>query len=399
MRDLFPGHYRPTKEEFDELWKACVFAFDANVLLNIYRYSESTRKAFLQVLDGLRDRIWLPHQAALEYQENRLEVLSGLYAAYENIPKDLDAMLEKFGKSYPRHPFIRIDLIIDTLKQTFERIKTILKDTQSGHTNLKEHDDLRAALEDLFSDKVGKPYAAANLDKIHADGEKRYQKKIPPGYKDTNKDKDPTRKYGDVVLWFQLKEYAKENRRPLILITDDKKEDWWQEHKGETIGPRPELIQEMKSESNVQFYMYQSDRFIEFGQKHLGLQGVQAVEEVREIRKQDEGYKRDISDDLRQFLINALITQEQRIDQLEFDVQNPNMLSRGYLPGLKGIQSVLTHRQLNSLRDSILASSLTDAAFLARLRLEKERQDTAIAKTDQESPAPPDDKPDTSDEN
>ena len=31
-------YYRPTESEFKKLWKDCVFAFDANTLLNVYRY-------------------------------------------------------------------------------------------------------------------------------------------------------------------------------------------------------------------------------------------------------------------------------------------------------------------------------------------------------------------------
>ena len=38
MRDLFPSYYRPTDEEFKELWEKCTFIFDANVLLNLYLY-------------------------------------------------------------------------------------------------------------------------------------------------------------------------------------------------------------------------------------------------------------------------------------------------------------------------------------------------------------------------
>ncbi|MFM2060738.1 MAG: hypothetical protein RLZZ507_408 [Cyanobacteriota bacterium] len=44
MRDLFPGYYQPTEKEFAELWKECIFSFDTNVLLHIYRYKTSQFK-------------------------------------------------------------------------------------------------------------------------------------------------------------------------------------------------------------------------------------------------------------------------------------------------------------------------------------------------------------------
>src|SRR5262245_43837167 len=106
MRNLFPGYYRPTEEEFSALWEECVFAFDANVLLNVYRYTQATRESFLEILSRLKERIWLPHQAAWEYQENRLGVISDQHKPYEDIPKQLSALLSQLRSDYPRHPFI-----------------------------------------------------------------------------------------------------------------------------------------------------------------------------------------------------------------------------------------------------------------------------------------------------
>lgn len=45
MRTMFPGHFRPNEEDFQALWADCMFAVDANVLLNLYRYSPDTRAA------------------------------------------------------------------------------------------------------------------------------------------------------------------------------------------------------------------------------------------------------------------------------------------------------------------------------------------------------------------
>ncbi len=99
MRKLFPGYYRPTDEEFDELWRQALFAFDANMMLNLYRYSETTRDQFLRILGSaeIRDRIWLPHQAALEYQRNRFTVIDTQRAAYRQIRDGLDKALEGLG--------------------------------------------------------------------------------------------------------------------------------------------------------------------------------------------------------------------------------------------------------------------------------------------------------------
>jgi len=58
MRKLFRGYYTPTEEEFAQLWKDCIFSFDTNILLNIYRYSPEARGRFFEILNKLEERIW-----------------------------------------------------------------------------------------------------------------------------------------------------------------------------------------------------------------------------------------------------------------------------------------------------------------------------------------------------
>jgi PIN like domain len=76
MRNQFPGYYKPSEEEFKKLWGECIFSFDTNVLLNIYRYSPKSRERLFEVWRKLNKDIWLPHQVALEYLQERLNVIS-----------------------------------------------------------------------------------------------------------------------------------------------------------------------------------------------------------------------------------------------------------------------------------------------------------------------------------
>ena len=53
---------------------------------------------------------------------------------------------------------------------------------------------------------------------------------------------------------------TKDNKRDVIFITDDKKEDWWNICKGRTIGPRVELIKEFSDITNQECYITISDK-------------------------------------------------------------------------------------------------------------------------------------------
>ena len=86
MRKTFSGYYRPSQAEFHELWgKKCVFILDASVLLNLYRYPEKAREDLARILEHIKSQLWVPHQAALEYQENRLKVIAEQKSRYRKV--------------------------------------------------------------------------------------------------------------------------------------------------------------------------------------------------------------------------------------------------------------------------------------------------------------------------
>ena len=60
MRETFRGYYRPTHDEFSELWEKCVVILDTNVLLNLYRYPSEARDDLLKVFQQISDRLWIP---------------------------------------------------------------------------------------------------------------------------------------------------------------------------------------------------------------------------------------------------------------------------------------------------------------------------------------------------
>lgn len=290
MRTLFPGYYKPTPQDFDAMWQDCIFAFDANVLLNVYRYTPTTQERLIDILQKLGDRIWVPYQAAFEYQEQRLEVISQQLKAYEEIEKtvreSLQSVITAFNK-FQRHPFLNFEEITKPISEAVEATIYHLQKLQSEHPNLLTHDPLLEKITNLFEGKVGGPYTKQRRDEIHKQAEQRFKEEIPPGYKD--KGKDGQKQSGDVVVWFQIIDHAKAQQKPIIFVTDDHKEDWWLKHKGKTVGPRPELIQEILSEAGVTFYMYQTDQFMDYAEKFLHLQEQPAaIAEVREVREQDE---------------------------------------------------------------------------------------------------------------
>lgn len=82
MRSMFPGQFRPSNDQFKALWAECIFAVDANVILNLYRYSPETRRELERTLESVKERLFVPHQAAKEFLKNRLGVTVGQAEEY-----------------------------------------------------------------------------------------------------------------------------------------------------------------------------------------------------------------------------------------------------------------------------------------------------------------------------
>jgi len=290
MKDNFLGYYRPTKDEFIQLWNDGIFVLEANILLNMYRYTPKTRKEFINILEKISDRIWIPNQVALEYHKNRLNVINHQILAYEKIEQSLDDNKNRIKKdlnSYSLHPYIEVKSYIKKIEDKFAEIKDELNKNKEKHPNLFDDDDIRIIITTLLEGKVGSSCPQDVLKKIYNKGKERFENNIPPGYND--KGKDGLEKYGDLILWYQIIDHAKSIKKPIILITDEKKEDWWLKFNGKIISPHPELINEMFSKAGVNFYMYKTAKFIEYAKEHFKSQIDQkSIDEVREIEKSNE---------------------------------------------------------------------------------------------------------------
>lgn len=288
MRTLFPGFFTPTDAEFKELWRDATFAFDANVLLGLYKLSSDTRRLFFDVLAKLGDRIFLPNQAACEYLKNRPAAISARTKLYNEIRNAAEKSANSIRSQLKEHSLPRGAEIVQAATEAAEKITAAVDAALKEEADIWSQDDLMTKIIETFDGKVGSLYDSSRIEEIYKIGAVRYARSIPPGYKDENKG-EPN-KYGDVVIWFQLVDQATKAKKPVIFVTRDAKGDWWLQHDGKTIGPRPELRQEMKIDAGVDFYMYTTTTFLEFAQEFFGLEPEptkRATNEIEEIEKKE----------------------------------------------------------------------------------------------------------------
>lgn len=227
MRDFFPGFYRPTNEEFDSLWAEGVFVFDTNVLLNLYRDSAATREQLLGVLAALSERLFMPHQVGREFLDSRLRTIGGqregykrLREAAEGAAAAADSELRKILRLRPKEDLpqgLRDALDeVPVYGDLVERVGELEREVPRA-SNSPDDDGVWAAVDGLFEGKVGPPYAEEEAKEAEEEAARRRDAKIPPGFKDDGP--------GDYLVWRQAVDEAKRSGRPVVLVTDDRKED------------------------------------------------------------------------------------------------------------------------------------------------------------------------------
>lgn len=294
MKEKLSEYYRLDDDQLKKHWEQDIISLDANVLLNLYRYTPKTRDTFFSLLEKIKNRVWVSYQAAFEYQKNRLVVINKQHEAYIEIKALLDGKkneIEAKLNEYKRHPYLQTEELKKQIQSAFEAINKDISKLEKIHPDYLQDDPIWQKLTQLLDGKIGDDLSNEELERIFKEGKKRYEEEVPPGYKDkVNKKNEGNRSlYGDLIVWNQILMHAKNIPSSIIFITDDRKEDWWYKFKGKTIGPRPELIKEFKTETGKRINIYQADNFLDLAIKNLNqTANPEAVEEIRKVRLADE---------------------------------------------------------------------------------------------------------------
>src|SRR5260221_5166300 len=118
------------------------------------------------------------------------------------------------------------------------------------HSTTETNKVVLEKLEKFFQNNIGNPYDIRRQEELYKQAQFRVELRIPPGWEDEGK--NSYKAYGDILLWFQLIDYARTEKKPIVFVTDDGKKDWWiRDTKGKPIKPLPALVQEMFVEAGV----------------------------------------------------------------------------------------------------------------------------------------------------
>nr|WP_287324082.1 PIN-like domain-containing protein [Mesorhizobium sp.] len=273
---MFHGYYEPTPEEFEKIWSAGLLVPDTNVLLHLFRFMPARRAEVLAAFESFGNRLWLPYQVAAEFQADWREADSGNRAAYEKLKddlakkrQDLEAAIGAFSRFDPWPK----GSSMEDIGKFFDRL---IAEVDRAVTQLPEALTVFNEVTVIFDGKVGDQPNDIELRRKEA--QRRYEEKIPPGYKDKGR-------AGDYLIWAEMRDKAKVSQLPMLFVTDDSKEDWWARHSGRTLGPRPELRHEFFNDTGQLFYAYSPARFLSFvSTRDRNLVSIETVQEMERVQ-------------------------------------------------------------------------------------------------------------------
>ncbi|MFC0491551.1 Uncharacterised protein [Listeria grayi] len=286
MKEIFEVFYQDAEIDFNNIKSDELIVFDTNFLLHIFRYSNESRGQIVKAIEKVKDSVLVPYIVGLEYHFNKqnglreikkgkTELINGVNGLIEDIETKFIPILDSFSK------LIRSKdekAISEEIKSTFsDDLKKFIQKFQdevlSKELNLIDNQDKGEILAELLKGKVNNADKREIIKFINEHGKDRYDKQVPPGYLDkkvkegdirTFGDFEYDRMYGDLILWKEILLYCEKNKiKKCVLISDDLKEDWLYVSKGERVGPRVELKQELWKNSQTTLSIMDSNAFLQ----------------------------------------------------------------------------------------------------------------------------------------
>jgi hypothetical protein len=264
LYDGFEGYKLPGSDEIAEAIRTGLVAVDANTLLNLYRYNASTSEDLLRVLGALGDRLIVPNQVVREFWRNRMAAIGNPSAAaqqardaIEKNRKSTSAALNQWAKQVALEDDVR-DQLHERIDGLYDELAEAIASGQPSVVQFPSaRDPILEQLELRLAGRVTPPLEATEWKECVQEGKRRVDALEPPGYLDADKaDSElPEGPAGDYLVWYQACRAAKERNLDLVVVTGDEKDDWWWRHRGDFLGPRPELVTELLRQTSHRLFM------------------------------------------------------------------------------------------------------------------------------------------------
>ncbi|PKV76677.1 PIN-like domain-containing protein [Nocardia fluminea] len=284
FRTEFAGYYPPTGDELRRFVVEGLVVLDTNAVLDLYRFTDTTREEYFDALKLLGERLWIPNRVGEEFHDNRTTVIRERQdirdAISVQLAEPIEVLVSAIAAHAQRHGLDGPAAADSVHKGVLAALEPVIRDIEgtTGAVNLDpdahpDSDPILTKISVLFHGKTGaaldekQSSAAQNTHKLRMAGH------IPPGYRDGKK---AERSIGDYLVWRQTLTEAADRKLPVLIVTNEKKEDWVFRD-GRYTMPRVELVREMKRTAGCEFHLVDVPTFLAMARKYLAAEVSEAA--------------------------------------------------------------------------------------------------------------------------
>lgn len=246
----------------EEIIPTAKVVIDTNFLLSGYQYRGLTFREIIETLTKLNaeGRLIIPSHVLKEFFKRRPEIIVSMIQSIQQHRDKIQApsTVEKIEQVIPNLEFTSLHREIckkeDLLKSKVDEIAQNIKEYRELHNNLIveiknyfNEDPILKSYSELFKNSYFKPGEMSREEELIQEfKDVRLKDKIPPGYKDGNKNNG--NEAGDYIIWAHILEIKED----VIFVTGDNKPDWVYSEPGtdKVISARRELVEEFYIKSD-----------------------------------------------------------------------------------------------------------------------------------------------------
>lgn len=278
-----------------------IIILDTNVLLDVYHYSPEFSEFALQCLKKVENYLYLPATVRLEYRRHYHSEFKKMEKRVDNATNEVRRQIViasnkilSVCNGLERLHFPEVDVLQEALSNKLLDVNRTLTEFFEDRTalGLIQHswastDYIEKLVENIeASQHILQDPTQEDIYNWCEEGASRYKRKVPPGFKDAQKE-EGLRKYGDFIIWKEVLRFAKEKGVNVIFVTDDVKPDWWEIVEGMRQF-HTSLANEFQKKTRRQIQAFTSQDFFNDISKDFGIVQTDAVEIA--LRMTDDDY-------------------------------------------------------------------------------------------------------------
>lgn len=237
-------------EPINNIKDEALIILDANVLLLPFTADSDSINAIKNLYSKLveSDQIFLPAHAVREYLDNRATKISDIYTTLSKKSNDSFSLLKKQPLLEGIDKYEEVSVLGEQVKKLIkdyqDKIREVVKEVEEWGWD----DPVSKVYHEILSDRILDD-SHIDYSEISKDFKRRSDLSIPPGYKDKSKEENQS---GDLIIWKEILEVAKQKNKHVIFVSGDNKSDWWHRGDGKNLYPRFELVDEFRCVTEVE---------------------------------------------------------------------------------------------------------------------------------------------------